>query len=63
MMEMHERESRHPRRTPRPRQADSRSVLLDAPGVVDVDIVVTHEPPWSPALMTPAARRMLGLPA
>jgi predicted ArsR family transcriptional regulator len=30
MMEMHERESRHPRRTPRPRQADSRSVLLDA---------------------------------
>jgi predicted ArsR family transcriptional regulator len=30
MMEMHKRESRHPRRTPRPRQADSRSVLLDA---------------------------------
>jgi len=40
-----------------------RWTLLDAPGVVDVDIVVTHEPPWSPALMTPAARRMLGLPA
>ncbi len=40
-----------------------RWALLDAPGVVDVEVRVTHEPPWSPDRMTPAARRALGLPA
>jgi metal-sulfur cluster biosynthetic enzyme len=40
-----------------------RWTLLDVPGVVDVEVEVTHEPPWSPALMSPAARLALGLPA
>jgi metal-sulfur cluster biosynthetic enzyme len=40
-----------------------RWALLDAPGVVDVDIELTHEPGWTPALMSPAARAALGLPA
>ncbi len=40
-----------------------RWALLEAPGVVDVEVEITHEPAWSPALMTPAARKVLGLPA
>lgn len=30
------------------------------PGVVDVAVELTHEPPWSPGRMTPEARRSLG---
>ena len=37
-----------------------RWALLDLPGIVDVEVVVTHEPPWSPRLMAPAARIALG---
>lgn len=37
-----------------------RWALLEVPGVVDVEVDVTHEPPWSPQLMTPAARMALG---
>ncbi len=40
-----------------------RWALLDVPGVVDVEVEVTHDPAWTPALMTPAARTALGLPA
>lgn len=40
-----------------------RWTLLEAPGVIDVEIEVTHEPAWTPALVTPAARAILGLPA
>ena len=40
-----------------------RWALLDAPGVVDVEVEITHEPAWSPTLMTPAARSVLGLPS
>ena len=40
-----------------------RWALLDVPGIVDVEVEITHEPAWSPALMTPRARRELGLPA
>lgn len=36
--------------------------LLELPGVVDVEIELTHEPPWTPAHMTDAARRALGMP-
>lgn len=36
--------------------------LLDIPGVVDVEIELTHEPPWSPARMSDAARQALGVP-
>lgn len=39
-----------------------RWALLDEPGIVDVEVVVTHEPPWTPALMSADARAMLGLP-
>ncbi len=39
-----------------------RWALLDEPGIVDVEVEVTHEPPWAPALMSPDARAMLGLP-
>ena len=37
-----------------------RWALLGIPGVVDVEVEVTHEPAWSPQLMTPAARTALG---
>jgi metal-sulfur cluster biosynthetic enzyme len=37
-----------------------RWALLEVPGVVDVDVEVTHEPAWSPQLMTPAARVAMG---
>src|SRR5512141_3017739 len=40
-----------------------RWALLEAPGVVDVEVEVPHYPAWTPALMTPAARRALALPA
>ena len=40
-----------------------RWALLEAPGIVDVDVEVTHDPAWTPALMTPTARQALGLPA
>ncbi len=40
-----------------------RWTLLDVPGIVDVEVELTHEPAWSPALMSPAARQALGLPA
>lgn len=40
-----------------------RWTLLDVPGIVDVEVELTHEPAWSPACMSPAARRALGLPA
>jgi metal-sulfur cluster biosynthetic enzyme len=40
-----------------------RWALLEVPGVVDVEVEVTHEPAWSPAFMTPAARSALGMPA
>ena len=37
-----------------------RWALLEVPGVVDVEVELTHEPAWSPRLMTPAARIALG---
>ncbi len=40
-----------------------RWALLDVPGVVDVDVELTHEPGWTSAQMSPAARAALGLPA
>lgn len=40
-----------------------RWALLRAPGVRDVEVEITHDPGWSPALMSPDARAALGLPA
>ena len=34
--------------------------LLRLPGVEEVEVVLTHEPPWSPAMMTDGARKLLG---
>lgn len=31
------------------------------PGVEDVDIDITFDPPWSPDMMSPEARKLLGL--
>ena len=36
--------------------------LLDLPGVTDVEVELTHQPPWSPEMMSSAARRLLGMP-
>lgn len=33
----------------------------ELPGVVSVDVEITHEPEWSPDLMSEAARERLGL--
>lgn len=34
--------------------------LLSLDGIVDVEVEVTHDPPWSPERMSDAARAMLG---
>ncbi len=39
-----------------------RWALLAEPGVVDVEVEITHEPAWSPSLMSAAARAALGVP-
>lgn len=31
------------------------------PGVEFVEVALTYEPPWTPQMMTPAARRRLGI--
>lgn len=40
-----------------------RWALLEEPGVVDVEIDLTFDPPWSPDRMTPGARAILGIPS
>ena len=40
-----------------------RWTLEDLPGIADVEVELTHEPPWTPARMSPAARDALGMPA
>lgn len=37
-----------------------RWAVMSMPGVGDVEVEVVHTPPWSPALMTDTARRVLG---
>lgn len=37
-----------------------REALFDLDGVLDVDIEVTYDPPWSPELMSDGAKRVLG---
>jgi metal-sulfur cluster biosynthetic enzyme len=39
-----------------------RWALCDLPGVTDVEVELTHEPPWTTARMSPAARLALGMP-
>jgi metal-sulfur cluster biosynthetic enzyme len=40
-----------------------RWAVMSIPGVGAVEVDVVHTPPWSPALMTDAARRTLGWPS
>ncbi len=37
-----------------------RWAVLGLPGIVDVEVVLTHDPVWTPERMTPKARLMLG---
>ncbi len=37
-----------------------RWALLDLPGIVDVDLEITYDPPWSPDRMSEAAKALLG---
>lgn len=41
---------------------DVRNRLLRIPGVKDADVRIVWDPPWSPARMSPAARKRLGMP-
>jgi metal-sulfur cluster biosynthetic enzyme len=38
-----------------------RSVLLSLPGVSEADVEVVWDPPWNPAMMTPAGRARVGV--
>ena len=41
--------------------ADVYQKVKEIPGVKDVDIELTFDPPWTPDMMTPEARKLLGL--
>lgn len=41
--------------------ADVYQKVKSIPGVEDVDIELSFDPPWSPDMMTPEARKLLGL--
>ncbi len=41
--------------------ADVYQKVKEIPGVDDVDIELTFDPPWTPDRMTPEARKLLGL--
>lgn len=37
-----------------------RRALLSLPGVEEVEVELTFDPPWTPARLSPEARRLLG---
>ena len=41
--------------------ADARNKILDLPGVVEADVQVVWEPPWSPEKISPEGRALLGI--
>ncbi len=41
--------------------ADVYHKVKDIPGVEDVDIELTFDPPWNPDMMSPEAKKLLGL--
>jgi probable FeS assembly SUF system protein SufT len=41
--------------------ADARNKLLDLPGVVEADVVVVWDPPWTPEKISPEGRALLGI--
>src|SRR5438876_200112 len=43
------------------READARNKILDLPGVVEADVQVVWEPPWTPEKISPEGRALLGI--
>ena len=41
--------------------ADARNKLLDLPGVVEADVLVVWDPPWTPDKISPEGRALLGI--
>jgi probable FeS assembly SUF system protein SufT len=41
--------------------ADARNKLLDLPGVVEADVQVVWDPPWTPEKISPEGRALLGI--
>ena len=41
--------------------ADARNKILDLPGVVEADVRVVWEPPWTPEKISPEGRALLGI--
>jgi probable FeS assembly SUF system protein SufT len=41
--------------------ADARNKILDLPGVVEADVQVVWEPPWTPEKISPEGRTLLGI--
>src|SRR5256886_4482465 len=41
--------------------ADARNKILDLPGVVEADVQVVWEPPWTPEKISPEGRVLLGI--
>ena len=41
--------------------ADARNKLLDLPGVVEADVLVVWDPPWTPDKISPQGRVLLGI--
>jgi metal-sulfur cluster biosynthetic enzyme len=41
--------------------SDIQDKLLGIPGCEDANVEIVWDPPWSPHMMTPAARKALGL--
>src|SRR5438132_13663702 len=41
--------------------ADARNKILDLPGVIEADVQVVWEPPWTPEKISPEGRVLLGI--
>ncbi|HLH31831.1 MAG TPA: iron-sulfur cluster assembly protein, partial [Terriglobia bacterium] len=41
--------------------ADARNKILDLPGVVEADVQVVWDPPWTPEKISPEGRALLGI--
>ena len=41
--------------------ADARNKILDLPGVVEADVLVVWDPPWTPEKISPEGRALLGI--
>jgi probable FeS assembly SUF system protein SufT len=40
---------------------DARQKLLDVPGIAEADVQLVWEPPWSPQMISPEGRALLGM--